>query len=580
MSGSGAALDIRDLRVRYVGRSTDALTDISLALGQGRLAGVTGRTGAGKSTIALAAAGFLPRVVRATVQGSVTIAGIDALRAPVADLVDKVGVVFSTPAHQLSASKLTVREELAFGLENLAVARADMDGRIDDVLERLDITQLAGRDPLSLSGGEQQRVAIASILVMGPRVLVLDEPVAQLDPAGAALIGAMLTSLAVDGATVLVAEHAPTILGCADQVTVLEGGRIVVTDVPGAALSAAYLAPLGYQPPTLVRLAEIAQVPAAAAFDEQAVAVALAARTITPGHPGDGSIVAPGPPAPEELPPASRDTPSVAVLDLVHRYPGAMTAAVDGVTLVIPAGQTLALVGQNGSGKSTLVKHLNGLLRPSGGSVRLRDQDIRGTDVSGLARDVGFVFQDPDDQLFERSVAREVAFGPRQMGIPGSEIADRVSMALALVGLDGERDANPYDLGPSLRKLVALASVLASAPGVVVLDEPTGGQDPPGVARIGGIIRALAAAGRTVVAITHDMEFAASTFERVVVLGQGRIIADGPGTEVLSAAAARMLSSTGLTPPVTARIAGRLGLPTAPADVQGLLDALAGRQSP
>ncbi len=265
-----------------------------------------------------------------------------------------------------------------------------------------------------------------------------------------------------------------------------------------------------------MRLAEVAGIPAGSAFDEVAVAQGLAS-VLRAGHgwstrdlrDREGTEATGVRSGSVELPAMRRQVPVIEVVDLVHRYPGAPGAAVDGVSLRIVPGQTVAIVGQNGSGKSTLVKHLNGLMRPVSGAVRLDGQDIAGMPVHELARDVGFVFQDPDDQLFERSVEREVAFGPRHLGIPGSEVGERVARALALVGLDQERGTNPYDLGPSLRKLVALASVLASAPGVLVLDEPTGGQDAPGIARIARVVRDLSWAGRTVVAITHDMEFAA-----------------------------------------------------------------------
>ena len=578
MSGPGPSLAVEHLHVRYVGRSTEALADVTLRVDPGTMVGIAGRTGAGKSSLVLAAAGFVPRVVRASVEGSVVVAGVEALHGSASQLAGRVGVVFSTPAHQLSSSKLTVREELAFGLENLGVDRRDMDPRIDATLDRLGILDLGARDPLSLSGGEQQRVAIASILVMGSRVLVLDEPVAQLDPAGSERVAALLEEVARDGACVLVAEHASSVLGRADRLAVLDGGRIVVTDLPGIALSSEHLSPLGATPPTIVRLAEVAGIPASSAFDEVAVAQGLAS-VLRAGHgwssrdlrDREGTEATGVRSGSVELPAMRRHVPVIEVVDLVHRYPGAPRAAVDGVSLRIVPGQTVAIVGQNGSGKSTLVKHLNGLMRPLSGAVRLDGQDIAGMPVHELARDVGFVFQDPDDQLFERSVEREVAFGPRHLGIPGSEVGERVARALALVGLDQERGTNPYDLGPSLRKLVALASVLASAPGVLVLDEPTGGQDAPGIARIAGVVRDLSWAGRTVVAITHDMEFAASVAHRVVVLRAGRVIADGPPTSVLAASSAGLLATTGLTPPVAARIAARLGLDGAPADAEQLL---------
>ena len=264
------------MRVRYPAARSDALEGVSLSVAAGTRVGVAGRTGAGKSTLALLAAGFIPRVVRATVEGRATLGETDLVTAASKDLLGRVGIVFATPANQLSASKLTVREELAFGLENLAVPRSEMDARIDAVLARLGIAHLADREPFALSGGEQQRVAIASIVAMGTGVVVLDEPTAQLDPAGSEAIADLLAELARDGAGVLCTEHDPAVLRTMDRVAVLEAGRLAAFDIPGRALGTGGL-PDGLQPPTLVRLAEAAGADPARAFDEPFVAAALAA---------------------------------------------------------------------------------------------------------------------------------------------------------------------------------------------------------------------------------------------------------------------------------------------------------------
>ncbi|HXG40673.1 MAG TPA: ABC transporter ATP-binding protein, partial [Candidatus Limnocylindrales bacterium] len=240
----------------------------------------------------------------------------------------------------------------------------------------------------------------------------------------------------------------------------------------------------------------------------------------------------------------------------------------------IPAGQRVAIVGQNGSGKTTLVKHLNGLLRPAAGTVRIGSDSIAGEPVHRLARTVGFVFQDPDDQLFNRTVEREVRFGPTNLELPAAEVDRLVDAALEATGLSAVRRANPYDLNVSDRKLVALASVLAMDPAVLVLDEPTTGQDGPGIERVGAIVDALGAAGRTVVAITHDMEFAARHFRRIVVMRTGEVVADGPPETIFAPSNAALLASTGLTPPPAARLAALIGLPGVPLTAEALLDAL------
>lgn len=493
------------LTVRYPGRREPSLTDISLAVAAGARLGVTGRTGAGKTTLALAAAGFIPRIVRATVAGDVSIDGRSALGANAGDLLGRVGIVLSTPANQLSTSKPSVREELAFGLENLSVARAEMDVRIEAMMDRLGIRHLADREPLTLSGGEQQRVAIASIVVMGPGLLVLDEPTAQLDPAGTLAVAALLGELAETGAAVLVTSHDPVVLGGTDRCLVLDAGRIVTDASPDEAI-ATYRA--GFEDPT----------------------------------PDDAM--------PIWSPIRERPPVRASVESLGHRYPGGVEAVRD-VSLTFEPGSAVAIVGQNGSGKTTLVKHLDGLLRPTSGRVLLDGQSTATTPVDALAATVGLVFQDPDDQLFERTVEREVGFGPRNLHL--SDVGAHVERALAAVGLLDDRGTNPYDLDLSRRKLVALAGVLAMDPAVVVLDEPTTGQDPAGVARITRIVGSLTAAGRTVIAITHDLAFAAAAFDRIVVMRAGEVVLDGPPTTVFADANGAVLASTGLTLSPTTR---------------------------
>jgi energy-coupling factor transport system ATP-binding protein len=263
---------------------------------------------------------------------------------------------------------------------------------------------------------------------------------------------------------------------------------------------------------------------------------------------------------------------SIRTEGLVHVYPGG-TRALDGVDLAIPAGQRVAIVGRNGSGKSTLVRHFNGLLRPTEGRVLHDGRDVRDGRVARLAAVVGVVFQDPDRQIFAGSVRSEVTFGARNVGRRGPDLERVVDRALTAVGLEHEATTNPYDLGYSRRKLLALASILAMETPVVVLDEPTTGQDARGVARVASIVRELAAVGRTVVAISHDMRFVADTFERVVVMREGTVVLDGDPATVFGPANVAILASTYLEAPLVARVAAALGLPPL-ATQSELVDAL------
>jgi energy-coupling factor transport system ATP-binding protein len=250
---------------------------------------------------------------------------------------------------------------------------------------------------------------------------------------------------------------------------------------------------------------------------------------------------------------------------------------VDGVDLEIRARERVAIVGQNGSGKTSLVLHLNGLLRPTEGRVLIDGIDAAERRVAQLARTVGIAFQDPDRQIFAGRCRTEVAFGARNAGLRGGALETSVDGALEAVGLTAAADTNPYDLGYSRRKLLALAGILAMGTPVVVLDEPTTGQDARGVARIRQVVAALADAGRTVVTISHDMRFVAETFERVVVMGEGRVLLDGTPAQVFAAAAWPTLRSTFLEPPLASRVGARLGVGSTPTE-PALVEALSGRR--
>jgi energy-coupling factor transport system ATP-binding protein len=255
-----------------------------------------------------------------------------------------------------------------------------------------------------------------------------------------------------------------------------------------------------------------------------------------------------------------------------YRYPrGAL--ALDGISLHIADGERVALIGQNGSGKTTLVRHLNGLLRPTSGRVLHDGIDVASRSVAHLARSVGLAFQDPDRQIFAGTVRREVEFGPRNLGMSGGEVRTAVDAALAEVGLEPEAGTNPYDLGASRRKLLALASVQAMRTPVLVLDEPTTGQDMRGVEIVKRIIDGAHAGGRTVVAVSHDMGFVAESFDRVVVLRDGKVILDATPASAFDEASWDALRSTYLEPPFPAIVGSRLGLRATPTD-DALLAAL------
>lgn len=262
----------------------------------------------------------------------------------------------------------------------------------------------------------------------------------------------------------------------------------------------------------------------------------------------------------------------VAVEGVSFSYPSGVEALRD-VSLVVELGEAIAILGENGAGKSTLAKHLNGLLKPGAGRVLIGDWDTREHTTAQMAHRVGYVFQNPDDQIFERMVKKEVAFGPRNLGRAEADVERLVAQALARVGLTEAAESHPYDLPLPQRKLLTLAAVLAMEPPVIVFDEPTTGQDASGVARIGGIVEDSKAEGRTVITISHDIDFCAEHFPRVVLMAQGVVLADGPAGEVLSRG--DLLAQAAVERPQMMRLADGLGMDARPLTVEAFVAALA-----
>ncbi len=246
----------------------------------------------------------------------------------------------------------------------------------------------------------------------------------------------------------------------------------------------------------------------------------------------------------------------IEISNLHFSYPTGLQALI-GISLTVESGEQVAIVGQNGAGKTTLVKHLNGLLQPTSGYVRIGDWDTKEHSVAKLAKRVGYVFQNPDEQLFSKNVGTEVAFGPRNLGFSAEQVEGQVKDALAMTELSDKTETNPYDLSPTWRKMVAIASILSMDTDIVIFDEPTTGQDASNIARIANVVKALRERGKTVITITHDIDFCAENFERVIAMSQGKVLLDGKANEVLGQE--DVLATTYVDPPQLTRLGKRLG---------------------
>jgi energy-coupling factor transporter ATP-binding protein EcfA2 len=448
-----------------------------------------------------------------------------------------------------------VADEIAFGPENLAVPRDEIVRRVE---EGLDVARLKGfeeREPYNLSGGEQQACAIAAIFAMYPEIYVMDEPTSNLDPLGTQRVLSMIVKVAKErGKTLLIAEHKlEEILPLVDRVVVMDRGRIVQDDTVEGALSKGDIEHVFVRPP-LVCLAEKLQLNAQPLTAEQFYPA------LTQKYKLNGLTVDERPKAEKK----DRGEPVIEIRGLRHSYDG-VNAALNEVDLTIYRGELVSVLGRNGSGKTTLVKHINGLLKPAEGSVIVLGQDTVQTTTAQLAKKVGFCFQNPNHQMITFVVKDELALGPKSLGLDKEEIEHRSLQALEFVGMAEQMGADVMALGKGQKQRLALASVLTMKPEILVIDEPTTGQDPQMTEEIFEIIRKLNEEGTTVLVITHKFDYAAAYTERAVILANGKIVYDGPMGPAL--ADEELLRANSLAQPQVTQLAAKLAAQNVPGDI-------------
>jgi len=530
-------ISVEGWTVTYDGASRPALRDADLHVDEGELVLVVGETGSGKSTLLRSLDGLVPHFSGGTVSGRVQVAGRDTRTHRPRDLADIVGMVVQDPAASFVTD--TVEDELAYGMEAIGLSPTAMRRRVEETLDLLGLADLRHRGLRTLSGGQQQRVAIGAVLAAGPRVLVLDEPTSALDPVAAEDVLSSVTRLVHDlGMTVVVAEHRlERVVHHADGIVLVEGSACSDVLAPAAAMGRSVVHP------PVVGLGR------ALGWSPLPLSVRDARRAVRPLR--DRLEAAARQTAPARLIKAGRPATAAARSAVGHRTPGEPLVAVDGLAVVrdgrpvlagvdldAHAGQVLALMGRNGVGKSTLLRVLTGTLRPSRGRVRVDGLDPAGARARELVRHVGLVPQDAGTLLHADTVARECREADTDFGaVPGTcrALLSRLLGPSEPADLD---DRHPRDLSEGQRLLLALAVVLTGAPPVVLLDEPTRGLDYTAKARLVAVLDQLAAEGNAVVLATHDVELAADVADRVVLLAEGEVVADGPADEVLSASTA------------------------------------------
>jgi energy-coupling factor transporter ATP-binding protein EcfA2 len=514
-----------DFTFTYSGQDNPALKGVTLEIDESEFVLVTGPSGGGKSTLCRCLNGLIPHFHGGTLRGRVSVAGMDITRHQPREFATAVGMVFQDPENQLVGAD--VERDIAFGLENLGLDPVVIAERVDESLAALGITALRRRPVASLSGGEKQKAALAAALAVHPRVLVLDEPTSELDPESAREFMELLTGLheSHDITVVLVEHRLERVVEFCRRMVVLDGGRIVADGSSEAVLE------------SLLNMTHSVGVPVMAEL-AHAFRISGQWRGALPTSVGEAQSSF-GILLPDEVPEhrwERKHTPGetlIAVDDLWFSY-DKQPPVLQGITTQVHAGELLAVMGRNGSGKTTLARHLNGLLKPSRGTVRVRGVDTAGVSVPELARTVGLVFQNPNDHLFADTVEEEMVFTLKQLQIYPEEARKRVEETLTLFGLNEYRAHYPRSLSGGERQRVALASVVAARPGVLVLDEPTRGLEQALKDALMEFLVGYCAAGNAVVLITHDVEMVARHADRVLLLEKGRVAADGPRRKVLA----------------------------------------------
>ncbi len=547
------AVAIRGLSFRYKARpDIPALDGLDLDVAPGEFVVLMGPSGAGKSTLAACLNGLIPHFVKGRCDGSVRVLGRDPAKEKVGALARDIGLVFQDFEAQLFSTN--TRLEIAFGPENFNIPRAEMDAIIDNVIRTVNLAGLEDRPPSTLSGGEKQRLAIGSVLAVRPRLICLDEPTTDLDPVGKLEVFKIARELHKDkGLTVLIIEHETEEALAADRLVVLAKGRVIADGKPADLLrEVAFFRDTGLMP---------LQVPlyfAAAGLPKDALPLTPAA--------GRAAFAAAGLKldAGKYAALLARDdererrygAPVLTVRGLEHRY-STGNLALKGIDLEIRDGEFLAVVGPNGCGKTTLVKHFNGLLRPTAGQVLVGGRDTARATIFDIGRDVGYVFQNPDHQISADTVYDEVAFSPKMRGFPKNDIDRLVSEALQAVDLQGHGQEDPFSLTKGERQRVAVASVLAAQPRLIILDEPTTGLDYKEQRQMMELIRRLNDNGHTIVIVTHTMWVVAEYAHSVAVVADGRLAMWGRTRDVFRDEAG--LDAACLKPPQIVSLANLLG---------------------
>ncbi len=527
---------------RYAEGNDWALRNVTLDVEPGEIMLVLGRSGCGKSTLSLALNGAVPHLFEGEAEGSLTVAGKSVLNHSVSQMTNHVGMVFQDPEIQLFA--LTVEDEVAMSLEAYNIPREEMRERVEWAMSVCGLRGLELNSPAKLSGGQKQRVAIAAVIAREPEVLVFDEPTGNLDPVGSRSVYETVRRICDEsGRTIVLVEHdLGPVIDLVNRVVVLEEGRVLFQGTPREVLREyELLRQCGVKIPVATEFAlrleqkqfiSYPQIPITVDEALQPLATRLNNHTASRPVNHQANHHSPVQTSLASKPPVARtERPIIEFQNVVHQYDTGHKG-IDDINLQIYPGEFVAICGMNGAGKTTLSLHTVGLLKPTSGRVLVDGQDTKTRTVAEMARTVGLIFQNPNHQLFKDSVEAEIAFGPKNIGWDSERIQEASKRVMELVELQGLEKWDPESLSIGQKQRVAIASVLVMEPRILLLDEPTTGQDQRTLKPFMDLVARLNKEGMTVLMITHDMDVALEYSSRMVVMSRSKIIADGTPAEI------------------------------------------------
>lgn len=562
------ALVLDDVTFLYPRSDGPVLDHVSLKVKKGEFLGIVGPTGSGKSTLLALMAGVIPHYFHGDISGDVRLLGKSTFEMSLAEFAVHVGLVLQDPDSQLF--NLLVRDELVWGLENRGVPRERQREMLDDVLRFFRIGDLEERITYDLSGGEKQRVAIAAAYISRPDIFLLDNPTSQLDPRGSALaIESIRRVLENHQTVVMVEDKIDELVTHAHRLIVLDRGKIAMEGSPlEICRGLKRLAEAGLYAPQIPELVERLRGLGLETKSEP-LTVEEAIAVVKPMMRLEAKRARPLPAAREEA-----QVEAAVVVDRVSfTYPPPHeTKAVRDVTFSVPKASMLAIIGQNGSGKTTLARCMSGYLKPLVGRILISGEDVHRIKVLQRARLVGYVFQNPETQLFKNSALEDVLYGLHNLGLKGDAADERARKSLELLNLWDKRDSHPFRLSYGDKQRLAIATIAALEPAALIIDEPTTGQDHRQAHQTMRLLQKLRSeVGITVIVITHSMTLAGEYCERIVTMCQGEILLDGTPREVF--AEEELLAKTFVEPPPITRLGLRLGITPLPLTVDQAVES-------